>query len=105
MARLSEQLREKFGDHIAASSGDPDICRLQGPDSIPQMAAFMRQSGARLVTVFAEDRTRDPSLNPRRPRSPLPRPSPRPRPNPRLNPSLPSPCLKPCRPILAKSKA
>ncbi|HWR52497.1 MAG TPA: NADH-quinone oxidoreductase subunit C [Bryobacteraceae bacterium] len=57
MTRLSQQLREKFVELITAAPGDSDVCRLQSQDSVPQVAGFLRECGARLVTVFAEDRT------------------------------------------------
>ena len=57
---LQEELRERFPDLIRSFEGgrqDQTYILLHGPDMRAVGDHFLKQHGARLVTVFAEDRT------------------------------------------------
>jgi Ni,Fe-hydrogenase III large subunit/Ni,Fe-hydrogenase III component G len=56
---LQQELRERFPDLIRSVEGDRQdetYVLLNGPDMRPLADHFLKQYGARLVTVFAEDR-------------------------------------------------
>jgi Ni,Fe-hydrogenase III large subunit/Ni,Fe-hydrogenase III component G len=56
--RLCAQLREKFGSLIRSWQVAGDATVALGTGDVRELAAFLRtECGARLVTVFAEDRT------------------------------------------------
>jgi Ni,Fe-hydrogenase III large subunit/Ni,Fe-hydrogenase III component G len=58
MERFCEQLQNRFGSLVRWWRTDRDVSVLLGTSDVREPAAFLRaECGARLVTVFAEDRT------------------------------------------------